>query len=91
MLTQKDQAGTSLPQNCPELEPFIKAQNHIRAAARLIDDIRVAPNPKFGQSQKDSFRNLAAEIRDTLWECDSDTEDLLFSQFSLEFPVDNNQ
>lgn len=91
MSNTTEKAGNLLPQNEPQLAKFIKAQNHIRAAARLIDDIRVAPNPKFGQSQKDSFRNLAAEIRDTLWECDSDTEDLLFTQFSLEFPVDNNQ
>lgn len=86
-----EKAGTSLPQNRPELEPFIKAQNHIRAAARLIDDIRVTPNPKFSKEKKDAFQNLAYEIRDTLWECDSNTEDLLFAQFSPEFPVDNNQ
>jgi len=90
-MSTTEKAGTLLPQNEPQLAKFIKAQNHIRAAARLIDDIRVSPNPKFGQSQKDAFRNLAAEIRDTLWECDSNTEDLLFAQFSLEFPIDHNQ
>ena len=83
-----EKAGTSLPQNCPELEPFIKAQAHIRAAVRLIDEISTSPNPKLDRRQKEGFRNLAQEIRDTLWECDSNMQDLLYTQFALEFPIE---
>ena len=83
-----EKAGTSLPQNCPELEPFIKAQAHIRAAVRLIDEISTSPNPKLDRRQKEGFRNLAQEIRDTLWECDSNMQHLLYTQFALEFPIE---
>ena len=83
-----EKAGNLLPQTTPELEPFIKAQNHIRAAARLIDGIRANPHPRLNETQTEAFFNLASEICDTLWECYSDTGELLHAQFSPEFPVE---
>lgn len=84
-----DKAGTSLPQNCPELEPFIKAQAHIRAAARLIDEISVRQNPAFTKKQQESWKDLADDIRDSLWEIDSKVQDLMSSFLIPLFPIDN--
>lgn len=87
MLTT-EKAGNSLPQTCPELEQFIKAQAHIRAAARIIDDISVLKLPQQPKKQQDSFRNLAADVRSTLWEIDSDVQDLLSAYYFPLFPID---
>lgn len=84
-----DKAGTSLPQNCPALEPFIKAQAHIRAAARFIDEISVLQNPAFAKKQQESWKDLADDIRDSLWEIDSKVQDLMSSFLIPLFPIDN--
>ena len=87
-MSTTEKAGTLLPQDCAALEQVIKAQAHIRAAARIIDEISTSPNPKLDRRQKEGFRNLAQEIRDTLWECDSNMQHLLYTQFALEFPIE---
>lgn len=84
-----EKAGTLLPQNCPELEQFIKAQSHIRAAARFIDEISVRQTPAFTKKQQESWKDLADDIRDSLWEIDSKVQDLMSSFLIPLFPIDN--
>lgn len=84
-----EKAGISLPQNRPELEQFIKGQAHIRAAARIIDEISVLQNPAFAKKQQESWKDLADDIRDSLWEIDSKVQDLMSSFFIPLFPIDN--
>lgn len=82
-----EKAGTSLPQNCPELEPFIKAQAHIRAAARIIDRLTAHPLNQMEEKEQDSFRNLAEECRSHMWEVDSQVQELTTAFFAPLFPI----
>ncbi len=88
MRTQNE-AGISLPQNCPELEQFITAQAHIRAAARIADDFTIVKPQQLSKEQQDKFRDLATEIYDTLWEIDSDVQDLMSAFYLPLYPVSN--
>lgn len=76
-----EEAGNSLPQNCPELEPFIKAEALIRAAARITDDLSVITPPHLSKEQLDGFHNLASEVTDMLWESCRHVQDLLSAYF----------
>ena len=82
-----EQTGTSLPQNCPELERFIKAQAHIRAAVRIADDLSVIRPPQLSKEQLDKFRNLASEVIDILWEAYHDVQELQSSFYLPVFPA----
>ena len=76
-----EKAGTLLPQDCAHLEQFIRAQAHIRAAARIIDEISVIKPPHLSKEQQDSFHNLADEARSALWETYGDVQDILSAYF----------
>ena len=80
-------AGTSLPQNCPELEQFIMAQTHLRAAALIIDDFTVHPLPQLTEKQRDKFQNLSGEIRSKCYEVLDDVENLQHMFFGPLFPL----
>lgn len=88
-MSYTEKAGTSLPSGCPELELFIKAQAHIRAAARFIDEISVLQNPAFAKKRQESWKNFADDIRDSLWETDSKVQDLMSSFLIPLFPIDD--
>lgn len=45
-------AGNLLPSSCPELEQFIKAQAHIRAAVRFTDDLTIVEPPQLPKEQQ---------------------------------------
>lgn len=81
-------AGTSLPQNCPELELFIKAQAHIRAAVHLIDEFAGHELPQLSERQRKAFRNLRPEVISMLWECDSNVQDLMSAFLIPLFPLE---
>ena len=83
-----DKAGNSLPQNCPELEQFIKAQAHIRAAARIIDILSAHKLPHLPKERADSFRNLASETRDTLWEEYGNVQELASAFYLPLYPIE---
>ena len=87
-MSTTEKAGNLLPQNCPELEQFIKAQAHIRAAARIIDILSVHKLPHLPKEQADSFRNLASETRDTLWDEDSHVQDLATAFYLPLYPIE---
>jgi len=82
-----EKAGTSLPSSCPELEQFIKAQAHIRAAVNFIDDISVIKLPHLPEPRQDSFKNQAEEIRSMLWDIDSNVQDLMSAYYIPLFPI----
>ena len=81
MSTTEKKAGTSLPQNCPELEPFIKAEALIRDAARITDDLSVITPPHLPKERLDMFHNLASEVTAMLWEASRHVQDLLSAYF----------
>ena len=83
-----EKAGNSLPQNCPELELFIMAQSHIRAAARILDSFTAHPTPQFTDKQRDNFRNLAEEVRSLCYEALDDAESLQYMYFAPLCPLD---
>jgi len=76
-----EKAGTLLPQDCTHLEQFIRAQAHIRAAAKIADDLTVIQPPHLSKEQLDKFHNLASEITDMLWEAYGHVQDLQSSYF----------
>lgn len=80
-MSYTEKAGTSLPQNCPELEPFIKAEALIRTAARITDDLSVITPPHLPKERLDMFHNLASEVTDMLWEASRHVQDLLSAYF----------
>ena len=82
-----EKAGNSLPQDCANLEQFIRAQAHIRAAAQIVDDLSVIKPPQLSKEQLDKFRKLASEVTDILWEADSDVQALLSSFYLPIFPA----
>ena len=87
-MSYTEKAGTSLPPNCPELERFIKAQSHIRAADRIIDSFTVHPLNQLTKKQQDSFKNLAHEVRDTCYEALDSAESLQYMFFAPLYPMD---
>lgn len=80
-MSTTENAGILLPQDCAHLEQFVRAQAHIRAAAHIVDEISVIKPPHLSKEQQDSFRNLAAEARSTLWESYGNVQDLLSTYF----------
>lgn len=86
-MSTTEKAGTLLPQDCANLEQFIRAQAHIRAAAKITDDLSVIKPPHLSKEQLDSFHNLASEINDMLWEAYRQVQDLLDAYFIPVFPV----
>lgn len=84
-----EKAGTLLPQNDSQLEQFTKAQAHIRAAAHIIDQLSVIETPQLSKEQRDSWRNLADEIRSMLWECYSNAQDLQSNYYIPLLPLEN--
>lgn len=86
-MSNTEQAGTSLPQNCPELERFIKAQAHIRAAARIADELSIIKPQQLSKQQLGKFHNLASEVTDMLWEADRHVQDLMSSFYLPVFPA----
>ena len=88
MLTT-EKAGTSLPPNCPELEPFIKAQAHIRAALLFQDEIRSLDRSHIPGKEKGRFHNLTEEVGSILLEALDDLASLQYAYFSPVYPIDN--
>lgn len=86
-MSTTEKAGTSLPQDCANLEQFIRAQAHIRAAALIADDLSVIKPPQLSKEQQDKFHNLASEINDMLWEAYGHVQDLMSSYYIPVFPV----
>lgn len=86
-MSTTEKAGTSLPQNCPELEQFVKAQAHIIEAARIIDGLTVIDLSHLSEHEQHSFRNLAETTRSTLWETYSDAQDLLSAYLIPKYPA----
>ena len=82
-------AGALLPQNCPELALFIKAQAHIRAALLFQDEIRSLDRSHIPGDGKDRFRNLAEEVGSLLLEALDDLASLQYAYFSPVYPIDN--
>lgn len=82
-----EKAGTSLPPNCPELEQFIKAQAHVRAAARIIDETSVFEAPHLSEHDREDFRDTAEDIRADLWDLDSKVQDLMSAYLIPLFPI----
>lgn len=82
-----EKAGTSLPHNCPELELFIKAQAHVRAAARIIDETSVFKAPHLSEHDREDFRDAAEDIRAELWDLDSKVQDLMSAYLIPLFPI----
>lgn len=80
-------AGTLLPQDCANLEQFIRAQAHIRAAAQIVDDLSVIKPPQLSEEQLDKFHNLASEVTDMLWEAEGHVQYLMFSFYLPVFPA----
>lgn len=87
-MSTTEKAGTSLPQNSPELELFIQGQALIRAAARIFDSFTAHPLNHLTQKQQDNFRNLANEVRATCYEALDDSESLQFMFFAPFYPID---
>lgn len=86
-MSYTEKAGNLLPQNCPELEQFIKAQAHIRAADHLIEPFSIIDLPHLPKEQRDIFHNLVEDTIDSLWECDSKVQNLMSDYFLPLFPV----
>lgn len=82
-----EKAGTLLPQDCANLEQFIRAQAHIRAAAQITDGLSVIRPPHLSKEQLDLFRNLASDVTDKLWEADRDVQELQSSFYLPVFPA----
>ncbi|MBQ9475181.1 MAG: hypothetical protein IJU69_02870 [Bacteroidales bacterium] len=87
-MSYTEKAGNSLPQTCPELEQFIKAQAHIRAAVRIIDEFTLFSPPHLPEREQGFFRNLSREVVSSLWEVYSDVQDLLSAYYFPLFPID---
>ena len=87
MQTQNE-AGNLLPQNCPELEQFIKAQAHIRAAVNIIDNYSLYPLTQLDEEKRKYFRNLVDECFSMLWEVDGHVQNLLTAFFTPIFPIE---
>lgn len=86
MLTT-EKAGTSLPPNCPELEQFVKAQAHCRAARIILDELSVHPLPQLTEDQRRRFKNICNEEFMALVEILDAIEDLQFLFFGPLYPV----
>ena len=86
-MSYTEKAGTSLPKDCPELEQFIRAQAHIRAAAHITDALTVINPPHLPKKQLDGFHNLASEVTDMLWEACGHVQDLLSAYYIPVFPA----
>lgn len=89
MLTQKDENGILLPQNCPELEQFIKAQAHCRAARLILDDFSVHPTPQLTEDQRRRFKDACDEEFNVIGEVIDAIEVLQFLFFSPLFPIES--
>lgn len=87
-MSTTDKASTSLPQSCPELEQFIKAQAHIRAAVRFTDDLTIVEPPQLPKEQQGFFHNLACEVTSMLFEADEHLQDLMSAFFIPLFPIE---
>lgn len=83
-----EKAGTSLPPNCPELELFIKAQAHCRAARIILDELSVHPLPQLTEDQRRRFKNICDEECQALVEIIDAVEDLQFLFFGPLYPID---
>ena len=83
--------GSTLPQNSPELELFVKAQAHIREAIKLVDEINVIKLPQLQKKQQDIFKNLADEVRSVLWEVDSNVQDLTSAYLIPLYPISDDK
>ena len=88
-MQSQNTAGTLLPQNCPELAQFITAQGHIRAASHIIDALSVVKPPQLSRQHRESFRNLATEIHDELWQVYGEVQDLMSAFYLPLYPVSN--
>ena len=87
-MSTTEKAGNLLPQNCPELEQFIKAQAHIRAAVHLIDELAGHELQQLPEKRRGYFRNLRSEVISMLWECDSNVQDLMSAFLIPLFPIE---
>ena len=88
-MLHQNEAGTSLPSNCPELEQFIKAQAHCRAARLILDDFSVHPAPQLTEDQRRRFKDACDKEFDVLSEVVDVIEDLQFLFFSPLFPIES--
>ena len=84
-----EKAGTLLPQNCPELEQFIKAQAHCRAARNILDDFSVHPTPQLTEDQRRRFKDACDEEFNVIGEVIDAIEVLQFLFFSPLFPIES--
>lgn len=91
MSTTEKEAGNLLPQVCPEVGRFIQAQNHIREAIGIIDNIRCGELPQLPKKKLEQFMANAMGITDALWDVDSDIQDLLHDYLAPLFPLTHNQ
>ena len=82
-----EKAGTSLPPNCPELEQFVEAQAHCRAARIILDELSVHPLPQLTEDQRRRFKNICNEEFMVLVEVLDAIEDLQFLFFGPLYPV----
>ena len=87
-MSTTEKAGTSLPQNCPELEQFVKAQAHCRAARIILDELSVHPLPQLTEGQRRRFKGICDEKFDALVEVIDAIEDLQFLFFGPLYPID---
>lgn len=86
-MSYTNKAGTSLPQNCPELEQFVKAQAHIRAARLILDKFSVHPLPQLTEDQRRRFKDTCNEEFMALVEVLDVIEDLQYLFFGPLYPV----
>lgn len=84
-----EKAGTSLPSSCPELEQFIKAQAHCRAARLILDNFSVHPTPQLTEDQRRRFKDACDEEFDVIGEVIDAIEVLQFLFFSPLFPIES--
>lgn len=87
-MQKQNEAGNLLPSSCPELEQFIKAQAHIRAAAHFADELTTVEPPQLSKKQQAFFHNLACEVTSMLFEADEHIQDLMSAFFIPLFPIE---
>lgn len=86
-MSNTEKAGNSLPQDCPELERFVKAQAYCRAARLILDELSVHPLPQLTEDQRRRFKGLCDDQYDALVAVLDAIEDLQFLFFGPLYPV----
>lgn len=86
-MSNTETAGNSLPQDCPELEQFVKAQAYCRAARLILDELSVHPLPQLTEDQRRRFKGLCDDQYDALVAVLDAIEDLQFLFFGPLYPV----